>query len=78
MKGLGDAVARVIEAVGIKPCDDCKQRQAALNRAFPFSPTVTWKLTLPEGFRLRKQGQKVLSALQGVFSGQPLMPDLTP
>jgi transposase len=27
---------------------------------------------------LRKQGQKVLSALHGVFSGQPLMPDLTP
>ncbi len=58
MKGLGDAVARVIEAVGIKPCDDCKPRQAALNRAFPFSPAVAWKLTLPEGFRLRKQGQK--------------------
>ena len=27
---------------------------------------------------VRKQGQKVLSALHGVFSGQPLMPDLTP
>jgi transposase len=27
---------------------------------------------------LRKQGQQVLSALQGVFSGQPLMPDFTP
>lgn len=26
---------------------------------------------------LRKQGQKVLSALQDVFSGRPLMPDLT-
>jgi len=27
---------------------------------------------------LRKQRQKVLSALHSVFSGQPLMPDLTP
>ena len=27
---------------------------------------------------LRKQGQKVLSALHSVFSGQPCMPDLTP
>jgi transposase len=27
---------------------------------------------------LRKQGQQVLSALNGVFSGQPIMPDLTP
>lgn len=27
---------------------------------------------------LRKQGQKVLSALHDVFSGQPLMPDFTP
>lgn len=27
---------------------------------------------------LRKQGHKVLSALQGVFSGKPLMPELTP
>jgi transposase len=27
---------------------------------------------------LRKQSQKVFSALRGVFSGQPLMPDLTP
>ena len=27
---------------------------------------------------LRKQGQKVLSALHDVFSGRPLMPDLTP
>lgn len=26
---------------------------------------------------LRKQGQKLLTALQGVFLGQPLMPDLT-
>ena len=30
-RGLGDAVAKVTKAVGIKPCDGCKDRQAKLN-----------------------------------------------
>jgi hypothetical protein len=29
--GLGDVVAAVTKAVGIKPCGGCKERQAALN-----------------------------------------------
>ena len=33
--GIGDAVAGVTKAVGIKPCGGCKKRQAALNRATP-------------------------------------------
>lgn len=36
MRGLGDLIARTTSAVGIKPCESCKQRQAALNRAVPF------------------------------------------
>jgi len=36
MTGLGDAIARVTMAVGIKPCGGCKKRQAALNRLVPF------------------------------------------
>lgn len=36
MRGLGDVVAAVTSAVGIKPCGGCKQRQALLNRAVPF------------------------------------------
>jgi len=37
LRGLGDVVARVTGAVGIKPCAPCKGRQARLNRWFPFS-----------------------------------------
>lgn len=37
MRGVGDLVARGTRAVGIKPCAPCKQRQAKLNRWFPFS-----------------------------------------
>lgn len=36
MRGLGDVVAAVTTAVGIKPCGGCKQRQAFLNRVVPF------------------------------------------
>jgi len=37
-KGLGDVVARALEAVGIRKRQGCKcgQRQATLNRWFPF------------------------------------------
>jgi len=38
MRGLGDAVARVIHAVTrIKPCESCKRRQQWLNKRFPIS-----------------------------------------
>lgn len=30
--GVGDAVARISKAMGIKPCAKCKERQAKLNR----------------------------------------------
>jgi len=33
--GIGDAVAGVTKAAGIKPCGACKKRQAALNKATP-------------------------------------------
>ncbi|HUQ70681.1 MAG TPA: hypothetical protein VM165_14220 [Planctomycetaceae bacterium] len=36
LRGLGDVVAAVTSAVGIKPCGPCKARQEALNRAVPF------------------------------------------
>ena len=35
--GLGDAIKRVTYAVGLKPCDGCTRRTAALNRWFVFS-----------------------------------------
>ena len=37
MRGLGDAVARMTTAVGIKPCGGCKKRQELLNRLVPFT-----------------------------------------
>jgi hypothetical protein len=35
-KGLGDTVAKVTRAVGIKPCGGCKKRQKRLNEIFPY------------------------------------------
>jgi hypothetical protein len=36
MQGLGDAIKKVTDAVGISQCDKCKERQNKLNRLFPF------------------------------------------
>lgn len=30
--GLGDVIARMTQAIGVKPCTPCKQRQEALNQ----------------------------------------------
>lgn len=35
-KGLGDTIAKVTAALGIQPCGGCKERQKALNKAFPY------------------------------------------
>jgi hypothetical protein len=35
-RGLGDVVAAATKAIGIKPCQACGRRQAALNRLVPF------------------------------------------
>lgn len=35
-RGLGDVIAKVTHAVGIKTCGGCKKRQEALNAAVPF------------------------------------------
>jgi hypothetical protein len=35
--GLGDVIKRATSAVGIRPCDRCEQRAAALNRWITFS-----------------------------------------
>ena len=38
-RGLGDKVAKLTKAVGVKPCGGCKQRQGTLNRLFPNKAT---------------------------------------
>jgi len=35
-RGLGDTVAKITSAVGIKPCGGCKKRQEAMNKAFGY------------------------------------------
>lgn len=35
--GLGDTIKRATSAIGIKPCDGCQRRAAALNRWLVFS-----------------------------------------
>mgnify|MGYP003151712521 CR=1 FL=1 len=35
-RGLGDTVAKITNAVGIKPCGGCKKRQEALNKKFKY------------------------------------------
>lgn len=36
--GLGDAFARLSQALGVTPCGGCKKRAAALNAAVPRVP----------------------------------------
>jgi hypothetical protein len=35
-RGLGDTIAKITKALGIKPCGGCKKRQAALNKLVPY------------------------------------------
>ena len=35
-RGLGDTIAKITTAIGIKPCGKCKKRQAQLNKRFPY------------------------------------------
>lgn len=36
-RGLGDTVAKITKAIGLKPCGGCKKRQDKLNKNFPYS-----------------------------------------
>lgn len=46
-EGLGDTIAKITTAIGIKPCGGCKERQAKLNAAVPYAtaPPRTTKPT---------------------------------
>ena len=35
-RGVGDVVAKIANAVGVKSCGGCKSRQAKLNAIFPY------------------------------------------
>ena len=49
VRGLGDVVAKVTKAVGIKPCGPCQKRREALNRMVPFNGKPPADASLPEG-----------------------------
>ena len=36
-RGLGDTIAKLTNAVGIKPCGGCKKRAEKLNRLIPYT-----------------------------------------
>ena len=36
-RGLGDTVAKITSAVGIRPCGGCKKRQTVLNTMVPYA-----------------------------------------
>ncbi len=36
--GLGDVIANMTQAFGVKPCGGCQQRKEQLNRAMQFNP----------------------------------------
>lgn len=35
-EGLGDTIAKITSAFGIKPCGGCKKRQEKLNKLVPY------------------------------------------
>lgn len=41
--GLGDTIAKITTALGIKPCGGCKKRQTWLNEHFPYHPATIQK-----------------------------------
>jgi hypothetical protein len=36
-RGIGDVIAKVAKAVGIKPCEGCEKRRAKLNAKLPLT-----------------------------------------
>lgn len=36
LRGIGDVIAVVVKAVGVKPCSGCKKRQSLANKIIPF------------------------------------------
>jgi len=61
-KGLGDVIANITTAVGIKPCAKCNERKETLNRLFPFS----------KPFELTKSEIKFLKEFFEWYNGLPI------
>jgi hypothetical protein len=61
-KGLGDVIANITTAVGIKPCAKCNERKETLNRLFPFS----------KPFEFTKSETKFLKEFFEWYQGLPI------
>ena len=61
-KGLGDVIANITTAVGIKPCVKCNERKETLNKLFPFS----------KPFELTKSEIKFLKEFFEWYQGLPI------
>lgn len=66
MQGLGDAIAKVTDALGIPKCDGCKKRQEKLNSLVPF------------GYQLTKDEEAYLTEVFSWYNGLPIPLDKVP
>lgn len=65
IQGLGDVIAAVTSAVGVEPCDNCKDRQFKLNRLFNFKKVKSEMTPIDKDhFKifLEAKGQRVIDA----------------
>lgn len=63
IQGLGDVVAAITSAVGIEPCDDCKDKQFSLNRLFNFKKVKSEMTPIDKehfALFLEAKGQRVI------------------
>jgi hypothetical protein len=47
-RGFGDTIAKITNAVGIKPCGGCKERQKRLNKIIPYQTEEATELISPK------------------------------
>lgn len=83
IKGLGDVVATVTDALGIEQCEGCKQRQDKLNKLVPFGTkdlTEEQKTYLQEFFAVEHtelsptQQKELIDIYFDVYQIKPFVP----
>lgn len=63
IQGLGDVVAAATSAIGIEPCEGCKERQFTLNKLFNFKKVkceMTAEDKLLFAIFMEDKGQRVI------------------
>jgi predicted nucleic acid-binding Zn ribbon protein len=64
-KGLGDTVARLTSAVGIKPCGGCGHRREILNRMVPYMTNENVEAKLREQIADLKEDMRITEERSG-------------